>query len=1237
MRPHGNNGTIKTSPDGVTWTNRSTGSTSNLYSVTYSADRGEYVAVGDTDTILQSTDLVTWTNNPLFNVLPTAYNVQGDPFISGYGPEEMVPGVVTDTLMMTITTRPGTDWEAEEYAHVGYNVVSIQLVPESGSQTRYSFASLVETPTQVGVFKISHNTDVSTSLYVDVDYTVDWVNKVVILNTPLDYVAPGDSDTLRIDIYETGNGDQLVKANTETDPIRLNETTGFSEIYLNCNYSASIFLGSGVIRPNTQPVETYAFATDAETNAISVDDITQFVLNSPITFSGAVFGGIVEDQVYYVKTISTASQKITVSTSYNSTTGIAGPTYSLTDATGVMEVIIQVGSGQVWTAPVVLNNGTKLVLGTTGFITRTRADRDTVTTNTTGALIVGTPIVFDDTMFGGVIVPGQVYYVKSIYDANEFTISETVNGSTLQLTDATGGATFVTNDYAFGVAPNGISAKIVFARVYDQATNYITYTVFGESYPEQYGYTLPETQYFVANGTQTAFALDNYLDDVNAQNAIVEVDGKRITSTAYTINTTTNQLVLNTAPADGISVAVTTYNNTDRQYFNTQYNITGVAGATAGTYVVGSTTHMVGLYDSNSPTVQTYDQDTPSVVTFDEELDYLTLSTGSTSSLTVNSNIVFQAPTIGGLIAGQSYYVTSILNSTDFTVSTQVGGIPTTVTTDSGSMTAVVNGLTVAPIIDIENTITGPIATTNVSATASGTDYITCADTTGMVIGQTAQFKSASLTNFGGIDLTGTVYFIHDIIDSTTFMIEDQYGSVITLSNASGNIVVYVGGLEAVRITTGINHNLTTNQVVRIDGTRGSVQLNNNTYYVRVINNTQFDIYTTEYDPVLNAINFPVTTISAYTGGGYEWLTGLFTIYTTIATATTAGDNTITVLDTTGLIPQTPIIFTTTSVESGTDVLGGIIAGQTYYILEVVDGTTLTIASERDTLVPVTLTTDTGSVKVSQWEQDNVDRLWVTVNGYRVPSSNLYLNADNDLSILAEIQTGDQVIITSMMPSATPNEQVYLTNVSTTNQASVYRAGRNTRTWLTRPFAYTDETIYVYDVTHVTDNVIQNTVAPAPDSDGNILIGVNADKNLISQVIVYNNTTDELVPVNDYSVVLVDTAPQIQITGGVSENDDVTITVLVGNLLYINGEQIKFTSVDIATNSITGLQRGTNGTGVTAQNPEFTEVYGLLSGNLMDEVSYAETWNSYTYDPVDGDPLQISTTTGANFLNINRN
>ena len=37
------------------------------------------------------------------------------------------------------------------------------------------------------------------------------------------------------------------------------------------------------------------------------------------------------------------------------------------------------------------------------------------------------------------------------------------------------------------------------------------------------------------------------------------------------------------------------------------------------------------------------------------------------------------------------------------------------------------------------------------------------------------------------------------------------------------------------------------------------------------------------------------------------------------------------------------------------------------------------------------LSSDTGAMNVTQWEQTNVERLWVTVNGLRVPSDRLDL------------------------------------------------------------------------------------------------------------------------------------------------------------------------------------------------------------------------------------------------------
>ena len=219
-----------------------------------------------------------------------------------------------------------------------------------------------------------------------------------------------------------------------------------------------------------------------------------------------------------------------------------------------------------------------------------------------------------------------------------------------------------------------------------------------------------------------------------------------------------------------------------------------------------------------------------------------------------------------------------------------------------------------------------------------------------------------------------------------------------------------------------------------------------------------------------------------------------------------------------------------------------------------------------------------------------------------------------------------------MVPSATPNQLVYLQNVNKTNNASVYRANTQTRTWLVEPLYYTDETMYVADVTRITDTIIQNVTAPAV-VDGIISIGINANKNSISQIIVYNNTTSSYVNTINYSLVIVDIAPTINITGGVTAGDSLIITTIEGNLLYLNGEQIRFTAVNLSDNSITGLQRGTNGTGEIPYNPVYSEVYGILPSNLLPSVNYNLTWNSNVYNVSQGDPLQISDTPAAYFLN----
>jgi hypothetical protein len=1217
-------GTIKTSSDGMSWTVRSSGTTHNLNGIIWSGT--EFTVVGDNNTVITSTDGITWSGSTIFSVLPSTYDVKGADFQYGYAPEELVAGNVRDDLAMTVVTRPGTNWDAAEYSNVGYNVISIEVAPKTQTQTIYNFDRIVQVPVQVSVQVLDASTMLGTTLS-PTQYSVDWVNKNIILNSPISFTP--DMQKLRIDIYEVGNGEQLVKASTHNDPIRTNVDTGFNEIYLNCNYSANIFNGSGVIKPGSFDLTVTAVATDSITNSITCDDVSQFSIGQAVTFTGVVFGNLQTNTTYYIKSISMITESITVSLSYDPITGIAGPTTNLTTDTGTMSVNLAYGSDIPWTTPYVVHNGTRLVQGYSSQVTGTSSITNTVITNSTAGMTVGMPVTFSKSVFG-VLSPITRYYVASIIDNNNFTVSATPNGSTVTLTDAAGAAYYITNDFAFGLQPNKIQATLIFATdTYTRANDYIAYSVFGESEPAEYGYTVPERQEFVANGTTVAFTLGNYVGGDNPTNAIVEINGIRQSSSKYTISFGTNSVIFATPPANGAIVAVTSYNVTDRQYLNSQYGITGNVGSAFATFVVGQTNNVTGTWDQNSPSAQTWDENSPSIISWDEQQNWLTLSSGTTGVLHVNDPIIFSAPTIGGLVAGQTYYVTQILDTSNFVISATLGGPAVVLTNDTGSMTANANALIVAQITNINNNITSPIADTVATATATGTNRITVLSTSGFIAGATVQFRG---TSFGGLATDGTIYFVGTIVDGTHFTIVDSTNTTVPLSNATGTVEVIVGGQPAVRVITAIQTGFATNTLIRIDGTQGSTQLNNNTYYVRVIDPYTFDLYTQPFTAALNGVNYPVTNVSNYVSGGFIWRQGTFYLIDTYATATTAANGRITVASTAKLVYGTPVYFTQSGYQNGQTLMGNLVQGTEYYVRDIIDATHFTVSSTRGGPI-TTVTTDTGYINVTQWEQGNVDRLWVTVNGYRVPSSKLKLNAVNEVSILTTINPGDEVVMTSMIPNATPNQEIYLNFVDVYGAGSVYRAGAETRTWLTQTLGILDTVMYVNDVTSLTKEIIQNVTAPT-EVNGYYNIGLTVDKRILTGVTVLNHTKNLYINSSYVNVILVDSSPIVQITAGswINTGDLLTVITLEGNTVFMNGEQIRFSSVDFVTNTLSGLERGANGTGAQLIIPQYTEVYGLLDSDRLTDVEYHQVWNSYVYNTVDGDPLQISQTVSATFL-----
>lgn len=83
--------------------------------------------------------------------------------------------------------------------------------------------------------------------------------------------------------------------------------------------------------------------TTITTNAITLNNTNNLQVNSPVIFTGNVFGGLTADTVYYIKTIS--SPNITISR--NRVNGVAGAALELTTANGNCFATCYVGS-DIW-------------------------------------------------------------------------------------------------------------------------------------------------------------------------------------------------------------------------------------------------------------------------------------------------------------------------------------------------------------------------------------------------------------------------------------------------------------------------------------------------------------------------------------------------------------------------------------------------------------------------------------------------------------------------------------------------------------------------------------------------------------------------------------------------------------------------------------------------------------------------------------------------------------------------
>jgi hypothetical protein len=186
------------------------------------------------------------------------------------------------------------------------------------------------------------------------------------------------------------------------------------------------------------------FVLTTASGSISMQQaISNMVLNQPITFGGptflsTVFGNIVAGTVYYVKTIVN-----TTTFTVSATPGGAAFTLTTGGGSGLVMGFTQMDTSVNIPNAVVAQNisigatssSGNLITTLTLAVTNTTATTNLITCESTSSLFVGMPVQFSGSIGG--IVSTTVYYVLSILNGTQFTISATWGGAQVALSTAT--------------------------------------------------------------------------------------------------------------------------------------------------------------------------------------------------------------------------------------------------------------------------------------------------------------------------------------------------------------------------------------------------------------------------------------------------------------------------------------------------------------------------------------------------------------------------------------------------------------------------------------------------------------------------------------------------------------------------------------------------------------------------------------------------------------------------------
>lgn len=353
-----------------------------------------------------------------------------------------------------------------------------------------------------------------------------------------------------------------------------------------------------------------------------------------------------------------------------------------------------------------------------------------------------------------------------------------------------------------------------------------------------------------------------------------------------------------------------------------------------------------------------------------------TLTVDNTAKLSINMPVRFSGSVYGGVTTDFTYYVKEILDATTFSISTEIFGNTWLLNSGTGSMTmtfpgynnyisasttnmqinmpitftgVTIGGISVGSIYYVNEVISPTkftIATTlvsiDVTATATGTNYLSTTSTTQLIPLNPIMFSG---TVFGGIT-ADTVYYINKVVNSGTFtivdsLIETQASETETLTN-----------LITVSSTAGFVAN---NPIQFIGKTTGGIT-NGLTYYILAINDET--TFTISISPGGSAVNLSTS------------ICDVLVRTTPSPTALDNGSGSMTA-STTNAKSTLAIGYGSMNGTYSTSLFGDVVKGTSYYIKTIDSSTTFTISS-LPSGTAVTLKTDTGSMNVAAVGWDHI-------------------------------------------------------------------------------------------------------------------------------------------------------------------------------------------------------------------------------------------------------------------------